>query len=250
MDLYQKAAKRLKDCGCAAALTGAGISVESGIPDFRSADGLWSRYDPMEYGHIESFRANPGKVWKMLLEIDELVTHARPNAGHHALAELELRGLLKGIVTQNIDGLHHRAGNRRVVEYHGDARELRCMSCQRRWPRESISLDRLPPLCECGGVLRPNFVFFGEGIPTEAYREAMKLVSGCDLLLVVGTSASVVPASYLPIMAKDQGAFLIEVNPERTELSGRLTDLRIAESAGTALPAILEAMHGGRESGE
>lgn len=238
----EEAAARLRASSWAVALTGAGISVESGIPDFRSPGGLWSKYDPMEYGDIRSFRINPGKVWRMLADMDRMLCEAKPNPAHEALAVLEREGILKGVITQNVDSLHQRAGSRTVVEFHGHGRSALCDQCGREVPREALKLENLPPRCDCGGPLRPNFVFFGEGIPREAYLQAAFMMERCDLLLVVGTSATVAPASQLPLMAKGRGAFLIEVNPNETELTAAQTDLHIALPAGKALPAIVSAM--------
>lgn len=242
MDVYEQMAERFRRSRYAIALTGAGISVESGIPDFRSADGLWSKYDPVEFAYIASFRANPAKVWKMLVELDGILLRAKPNGAHLALAELEKRGILRAVVTQNVDSLHQRAGSTRVVEFHGNSRTLRCDACERRFPRETVSLASLPPLCGCGGALRPDLVFFGEAIPDDAYHQALVAAEKCDLMLIVGTSASVAPASQLPLVAKRKGAFLLEINPRASELTHHLTDLRIAEPAGIALPAILTAI--------
>jgi len=241
---HKQAADRLRQSRYAIALTGAGISVESGIPDFRSADGLWSRYDPMEFGHIVSFRRDPAKVWQMLLEMDALLHCSVPNPAHYALAELEQRRLIKSIITQNVDSLHQRAGSLRVVEYHGDGRTLRCDGCAQSYSRETVPFAKLPPLCWCGKPLRPNFVFFGEDISPTAHRDAVEAARHCDLMLVVGTSGTVAPASYLPAMAKQRGAFILEINPAKTEFSAKLADLSIAESAGTALPAIVAALDG------
>ncbi len=242
MDQYHQAARKLLDSGYVVALTGAGISVESGIPDFRSSEGLWSRYDPVEFGHIESFRANPGKVWKMLLEMDRLLHGARPSPAHHVLAELEKRGILRAVITQNVDSLHQRAGSRCVIEYHGHGRTLSCAGCERRFARDVVSFDELPPRCPCGGPLRPDFVFFGELIPPEAHQQAMEAVSSCDMLLIVGTSATVAPASQLPRVARRREAFILEINPSSSAISHELTDLHIVEAAGRALPAILAAL--------
>jgi len=242
MDLYQQAAEQILQSHSAVALTGAGISVESGIPDFRSPQGLWSKYDPMEFGHIESFRTNPARVWRMLLEMDALLEQAQPNPAHFALADLEARGLLKVVITQNVDSLHQRAGSHNVVEFHGHNRSLRCDSCGARFPRETIALGSGPPHCRCGCALRPEFVFFGENIPPDAHQQAVTAVGKCDMMLIVGTSATVAPASLLPVSAKRRGAFLLEINPNRTELSYRMSDLHIAEPAGKALPAIMAAL--------
>jgi NAD-dependent deacetylase len=239
MDVYEQIAERIVRSRYAIALTGAGISVESGIPDFRSAGGLWSKYDPLEFAYIEAFRANPAKVWKMLVELDEILLKAKPNGAHLVLAELEKRGILRAVITQNIDSLHQRAGSTVVVEFHGNNRILRCDRCSRRFPREGVSLESLPPRCSCGSALRPDLVFFGETIPTDAYHQAMAAAEKCDFMLIVGTSASVAPASNLPLLAKRKGAFLLEINPQASGISHHLTDLRLAESAGVALPAIL-----------
>lgn len=245
MNNCERAADLLRKSRHAIVLTGAGVSVESGIPDFRSRDGLWSRFDPVEYAYIDSFRANPAKVWRMLLEMDSLLANAKPNAAHYALADLERRGILKEIVTQNVDSLHQKAGSINVTEFHGHNRTLRCDRCGKRFKREEVSLFQLPPLCPCGTALRPDIVFFGEDIPAEAYRRALAAAEKCDLLLVVGTSATVAPASYLPRLAKGRGATLLEINPIETELTYRMTDLHMAQSAGEALPAVLDVLDSG-----
>ena len=246
MDLYLQMANRIAQSRYAVALTGAGISVESGIPDFRSKGGLWSRYDPREYADIQAFRANPRKVWKMLVEMDELLTSANPNPAHIVLAELEKRGLLKAIITQNVDSLHQRAGSRNVIEFHGHFRSLRCDDCGRQVSREEITMDGSPFPCSCGGPFRPEIVFFGETIPSDAYQGAIAAAQNCDLMMVVGTSATVAPASMLPPLAKEHGAFILEINPTATGLSHRMSDCHIAEAAGKTLPAILAALDGAK----
>lgn len=242
MSQYRKTAELLLRSRHTIALTGAGISVESGIPDFRSKDGLWSKYDPSEYGYIGSFRKDPAKVWKMLLEMDRVLRRANPNLAHIAMADLEKRGIIKEIVTQNIDSLHQRAGSEHVIEFHGHNRSLRCDRCLKVYPRESISLDTLPPPCECGFALRPEIVFFGEDIPPQAYRSAVDAAQKCDVMMIVGTSASVAPASQLPIVAKSRGAFIIEINPMATELTRGTTDLHMSETATRAFEGIMAAL--------
>jgi NAD-dependent deacetylase len=242
MNCHQQVALEIARSRHMVALTGAGISVESGIPDFRSAGGLWSRYDPMEYGHIDSFRAAPDRVWKMLLDMNKVLSAARPNPAHRALAEMERRGLLEAVITQNVDGLHQEAGSRNVIEFHGTNRVLKCDRCHEMVDWSDALLETLPPRCRCGGPLRPDFVFFGEGIPAEAHKRATEEAQACDLMMVVGTSASVAPASYLPYLAKSHGALILEVNPASTELTGTLADLRIAQPAGSALSSLLDAL--------
>lgn len=225
------------------ALSGAGISVDSGIPDFRSAGGLWERYDPMDYAHIASFRADPFRVWDMLTDMRNLAQSARPNPGHLALAELERLGRLQAIITQNIDNLHQEAGNTRVIEFHGNARHLRCLKCGTFYGTEDV--DRLgthPPICFCGAVLKPDIVFFGEAIPPEAFRESLVLAEQADVMLVVGTSAQVAPANMLPSVTTSRKGKLIEINLERTHLADVHGALHLGGSTTDVLPRLVEAV--------
>jgi len=237
-NLIQLAAEKIKEAKRVVALTGAGISVDSGIPDFRSADGLWSKYDPMEYATIQAFNANPMKIWKMLRELSDLVGDAKPNAGHTGLAELEALGKLSSVITQNVDGLHQEAGNKVVIEFHGNGRKLVCLSCKRKYNREDIVPDVFPPMCACLNVLKPDVVFFGEMIPMNALLHAQAETEACDVMLVIGTSAQVVPAASLPPVAKSKGATIIEINPDYTPLTGHVADISIHESATTAVPTL------------
>ncbi|MBI4642466.1 MAG: NAD-dependent deacylase [Deltaproteobacteria bacterium] len=224
----------------AVALTGAGISVESGIPDFRSPGGLWERFDPMEYATIHAFRKNPAKVWELLKEMDATVTAARPNPAHFALAELEARGHLLGIITQNVDNLHQAAGSKKVVEYHGNALRFVCDTCRGQHPRETLDFSQTPLYCLCGGLIRPDVVFFGEPIPPAAQDEANRLAQACDLLLIIGTSGEVSPANYLPHTAKDHGAIIVENNLEPTRLTNTVTDYFLPGKAGEVWPKVIE----------
>jgi len=222
-------------------LTGAGISVESGIPDFRSQGGLWSKYDPEEYAHINAFRENPEKVWLMLREMMELILGAHPNPAHIALAELEHMGCLKSIITQNVDGLHQRAGSKDVIEFHGSNQRLVCLECGNRCEAASFSLDNTPLKCpKCGSILKPDVVFFGEPIPWEAQTRAFEEATTCDLLLVIGTSAVVYPAAGIPSVAKRNGAKVIEINMDPSALTGSVSDYLLQGPAGTILPQIVE----------
>ena len=222
------------------ALTGAGISVESGIPDFRSPGGLWERFDPMEYAYIQAFRRNPAKVWQFLLEMDDIISQARPNPAHYALAELEAKGYLSGIITQNVDNLHQAAGSCHVVEYHGNALRFVCDQCRGEHPRESLDFSHTPLYCLCGGLIRPDVVFFGEPIPRKAQIEAEDLAQHCDLLLVIGTSGEVAPASYIPAIAREWNALIVENNLEATRLTYSLAHHFLKGSAGKLLPLALE----------
>jgi NAD-dependent deacetylase len=226
------------------AFTGAGVSVESGVPDFRSPGGLWERFPPMEYATAEAFLRDPGKVWQMFRAMGEVLEQARPNAAHAALAQLEELGLLSAVITQNIDDLHQAAGSRRVVEFHGNARRMVC--CCGAWEPTAAVRTRiragqdLPPRCaRCGCPVKPDVVLFGDPIPAAASQAAMRLAQHPSVFLVVGTSAVVAPASYLPIVARKTGGFLVEVNPNPTDLSDGFADAVLRAPAGQALPALV-----------
>ena len=238
-DQLEQVAEALVQRRHGVALTGAGISVDSGIPDFRSPGGLWDKFDPMDYASIHSFEADPGRVWKMLVELESMVTEARPNPGHLGLARLEEAGVLEGIVTQNIDNLHQEGGSRRVVEFHGNGATLRCMDCDRLEPASRRAELGLPPTCACGGVFKPEVVFFGEQIPAAAMEGSMALVKSCQVMLVVGTSATVAPASMIPMLAKRNGALLVELNLTPTEISG-MCDVSVHGGASEIMPLLAD----------
>jgi NAD-dependent deacetylase len=225
-------------------LTGAGLSVPSGIPDFRSASGLWTRYDIEEYATIEAFLRHPEKVWRMFRELGQLVDGAAPNPGHVALAQLEQMGRLAAVVTQNIDGLHQRAGSRNVIEFHGTADRFRCVFCARVVPRaEAGPLLRTDgiPVCPCGRLMKPDVVLFGESIPRAALREAVAQAEAADVILVAGTSATVAPASLLPEMVRRHRGLIIEANQEETLLS-ELADLRLDGDVAETLPLVMSLL--------
>ncbi len=239
-DLIKKTAQVIHRSNKVVAFTGAGISVESGIPDFRGAGGLWERYDPSEYATIEAFHANPQKVWTMLKEMGSLLEGSKPNPAHQALARLEEMGHVRSVITQNIDNLHQDAGNKRVIEFHGTHRELVCLNCGRLYDREEVRLETLPPRCRCTGVLKPNVVFFGESIPWGAHLEAQQEAKNCEVMLVIGTSAVVSPACDIPVMAKQRGATIVEMNLEETPLTRYISDWILIGPASLILPSVLE----------
>jgi len=239
-DLIKKAAKDLAASKDVVALTGAGISVESKIPPFRGKGGLWEKIDPMEYAHIDAFKKNPTKVWNVLLkDMKEIIDKAIPNDAHKGLARLEELGILKTIITQNIDGLHQMAGNTDVIEFHGTYKWHRCMDCKNRCKSSRIDLTNIPPLCDCGGIYRPEVVLFGEIIPPEHLWRSKQLASDCDLMLVIGTSATVQPAALMPHIAKESGSKVIEINPEETLLTGSISDYLILGKAGEVMNSII-----------
>jgi len=240
-DEIRNAAKILRDSRLSLALTGAGISVESGIPDFRSPGGLWERYNPAEYGTIWAFRDDAAKVWKMIRETSELVDRAQPNPAHLGLAQLQHLGILHTIITQNIDSLHQRAGATRVIEYHGSSRTLSCLTCGARYNAEAKK-EEFPPRCACTEILKPDVVFFGESIPLEALRESQLLASSCTALLVIGTSAEVAPANTIPRTAKLAGARVIEINVQPTALTSSFTDIFLQGKASSMMIRLVEEM--------
>lgn len=243
-DAIREAAEVLAARKNAVALTGAGISVESGIPAFRGAQGLWERYDPAEYATIGSFLRDPEKVWTMLSEMIDILENAVPNAAHRGFAELERMGLLRSVITQNVDGLHQAAGSRKVIEFHGNAEELVCIACWKRYGSREKLRGGVPPRCDCGQILKPDIVLFGEPIPWVAQDGAETEAAECSVLLVAGTSAEVAPACDIPRISKRRGAFIIEINPEETLLTRTVADLHIAASAGDAVSALVSAVRG------
>jgi NAD-dependent deacetylase len=226
-------------------LTGAGISTESGIPDFRSPTGIWAQYDPMEYATISAFRRDPVKVWEFYAARFEVLTRAEPNDGHRALAELEERGLVRAVVTQNIDTLHERAGSREVVEVHGSIRESECLACGERVPLDHVVVllaDRSAPPCpRCEAILKPGVVMFGELLPMTEIDRAFELADEAALLLVVGSTLEVHPVAGLPDTTLAAGGEVAIVNRGPTPYDDR-ADLVVHESAAAVLAQVSAAV--------
>ncbi|THB69018.1 MAG: NAD-dependent protein deacylase [Desulfovibrio sp.] len=240
----QKAAEIWRRAHMAIAMTGAGISVPSGIPDFRSPGGLWTKYDPNDVATFGALRTRPKRVWEFLLAADKLMGTAKANPGHKALARIEQAGLLTAVLTQNIDGLHQAGGSQRVVEFHGSARRFYCMSCKLDHDPEaiaSLTQDDIPWTCECGGVIRPDFVFFGEHIPAAALSESLDLAARADVAVVVGTSGTVAPFNTLPHRVKANGGSVIEVNLHASEY-GSLADVVVQGPAEDILPYVADLL--------
>jgi len=224
------------------ALTGAGISTESGIPDFRGPEGLWKKIDP-RLVTIQSFRMFPEVFWYFIAERFESLMKAQPNKAHYALAELEKIGKLSSIITQNVDGLHFKAGSKNVIELHGNMREAICMNCSTIVPMdEALKMAKrnyyLPMCKSCGGILKANVILFNEPLPKEAIEKALCESRTCDLMLVIGTSLQVYPAAYMPAIAKQRGAKLAIINMEPTPLDDS-ADVVIHAKAGEVLPVIV-----------
>lgn len=237
----QEAVTLITDATFFTAFTGAGISVESNIPPFRGEDGIWSKYDPI-YLDINYFYQNPEKSWKVIKEIFyDFIGGAKPNAAHYALAKMEEKNKLKGIITQNIDNLHQKAGSKKVIEYHGTTQYLTCRNCRNNIAVSSDLFESLPPKCpECnGGVLRPKFVFFGEGIPFRAQETSMELTHKSDVMLLIGTTGEIQPASLIPVMAKNNGCKIIEINVEESNYTNSITDIFIHGKATEKMTNLL-----------
>lgn len=241
MDVSPQLVDWLRQARHVAVLTGAGVSAESGVPTFREAQtGLWARYDPAELATPEAFRRDPALVWSWYAWRRHLVAQAKPNPGHQALAQLA--GLLPKftLITQNVDGLHQRAGSQDVIELHGNLNRCKCLERGHpaaAWPQDS---EGPPPCSSCGSPLRPDVVWFGESLPYQALSEALFAARHCDLFLVVGTSALVEPAASLPHEALNRRIPVVEVNPQETPLTPYAT-LILAGPAGEMLPAMVRA---------
>ena len=257
-DLIQRATQDLIKARYGIALTGAGISTESGIPDFRGPDGIWTKNPEAEmkaYEVYEQFKTNPKRYWEDRLDPQGSISRlfsilgeigkAQPNPGHYALAELEKMEILKCIITQNVDGLHQKAGSKKVIEYHGGINKFRCIVCNRRFSKDELNLEKirmegkLPPYCQCGGVIKDDGVFFGEPIPSDVLQGSENEAWKCDLMLICGTSAVVHPFARLP-QEVGPSTIIIEINAERTPLTGRISSYFIQGKTGEILPKIVE----------
>jgi len=224
--------------------TGAGISAESGIPTYRGAGGVWTKYDADKYASIDYFRKDPSYYWQFFRDVrHDTMNEAEPSPSHVATVELERQGRLSAVITQNIDGLHQKAGSGRVLELHGNTTRFYCFECRKSYSMPEVKkiLDhQLPPLCEtCGGVLRPDVVLFGEMLPVDVIDEAQRETQLCDLLVVIGSSLVVYPAANLPYQAKLSGAKLVIINVDPTPLDS-VADLCIHCSAGDVFPRAVE----------
>lgn len=237
--------RRLAQAEHVAVLTGAGISAESGIPTFRDPDGLWEKFDPQELANVEAFLDNPELVQGWYRHRRQLVEEAEPNAAHLALAELEAIVPNVWVITQNVDDLHNRAGSSTVVELHGNITRNYCMNCERDASAETVDAaiqDGAPAQCtKCSGLIRPDVVWFGERLPPDAMEEADAATGRADVFLSVGTSAVVYPAARLPVAAGEQGAYVAEVNPDTTGVTGEV-DESIRGPAGEVLPDLVDAV--------
>jgi NAD-dependent deacetylase len=237
-------AAKLAGADSAVAFTGAGISTESGIADFRSPQGVWSRHTPVYFDEFLASHEARVRHWKMKKEAYPEFVAAKPNAGHRALAELEQAGRLVGVITQNIDGLHQDAGSRNVLELHGTGRFVECLTCHKRWRSEEIfaryaDREDVPVCDECGGWLKPATVSFGQQLPQDVLAESQRLSMEADVFLAIGSSLVVEPAASMPVYAKRSGAFLAIINRDETPLDG-IADVIIRDPIGQTLSGLIE----------
>ena len=237
--MIDKVVELLKKSKYAIAFTGAGISVESGVPPFRGDKGIWNRYNP-QLLELDYFLANPEPSWKAIREIFyDFFTDAKPNPAHIVLAKLEKLGIVKAVITQNIDDLHFKAGSKVVYEFHGNSQKLKCLKCGWTVDAHDMDLNVVPPMCKkCGGLLKPDFIFFGEGIPSLAYQNSFDAARKADLVLVIGSTGEVMPACQVPYEAKRNGATIVEINPDETNFTDQITDVHLKMGAGKAMELI------------
>jgi NAD-dependent deacetylase len=222
------------------AFTGAGVSAESGVPTFRGTDGLWAKFRPEELANVDAFIRNPSLVWEWYAHRKRIIASIEPNAGHRALVEMEALVPSFTIITQNIDNLHTRAGSSRVVELHGNIERNYCIRCGCAYSNASVlQQDTVPTCAACGGLVRPDVVWFGEMLPEDQWDHAVRASESADVFLSIGTSGVVYPAASLPLLAKRHGAFLVEVNPDPTPLTGEVDEF-LRGPSGVILPAICD----------
>ncbi|MCY1722119.1 RNA polymerase subunit sigma [Prolixibacteraceae bacterium Z1-6] len=241
--LLKKAAEFIRNSNFTIAFTGAGISVESGIPPFRGELGLWNKYNP-EILDLGYYLNHSEDCWVYIREIFyDFFANAHPNKAHLVLAEMEQKGLLKSVITQNIDNLHFEAGNKVVHEFHGNSKKLKCLTCGKVYDANKIDFENLPPRCEADDkILKPDFIFFGEGIPPKAYSNSFSDAEKADVCLIIGSTGEVTPASYVPRAAKEAGATIIEINPEESSFTSSVTDIHLKGKASEIMTELAQEL--------
>lgn len=242
-DQLNKAAELIRHSSRTVAFAGAGVSVESGIPSFRGENGLWSKYDP-GFLDINYFRHYPEESWRLIKEIFyDFFGKARPNEAHYALAKLEQSGYLQSIITQNIDNLHQEAGSKEVYEFHGNSRSLICQRCSKYYAAKNVDLTTLPPRCSnCNGVLKPDFVFFGEPIPEPAKTNSFNECLQADVFVLIGTTGEIMPASLIPYEAERNNKKIIEINVAPSNYTRMITDIFLEEKASIVMQKLANAI--------
>lgn len=240
MNLYKeniaKAAAIINKSKYTTAFTGAGISVESGIPPFRGETGLWSKYDPIVLD-LNYFHKKPAESWPVIKEIFyDFFGQAKPNAAHIALTKMQKAGKLENIITQNIDNLHQESGSKHIYEFHGNSHTLICTSCYQKYSINEINFNKLPVSCnKCGALVKPDFIFFGEGIPEDAYQKSLTAAEQAQVFIIIGTTGEIMPASQIPHIAAGKGAKIIEINTEPSKFTNTITDFFLQGKATTVM---------------
>jgi len=241
----EKMINRLKQARSVAVLTGAGISAESGVPTFRGEEGLWKKFRPEELANFDAFIQNPKLVWEWYNYRKKIISEVEPNPAHYALAKMERQFNEFHLITQNVDNLHRQAGSQRIYELHGNIMRNRCVDCNKQMDEISNDDPGNLPRCECGGLIRPDVVWFGEMLPQQILMDSFTAANNSDVFFSIGTSAVVQPAASLPLEAKNAGAFVIEINVESTAISN-LVDESILGKAGELLPQLLDKLSIGK----
>ncbi|MFA8342599.1 MAG: NAD-dependent deacetylase [Rhodothermaceae bacterium] len=240
LELPENFIQRLKTADSIVFFTGAGISAESGIATFRGDGGIWKKFRPEELANFDAFMNNPDRVWEWYQYRRDIVNDCQPNPGHHAIAEFEKYFDKVTVVTQNVDGLHARAGSNEIYELHGNIERNFCVDCKTFYDSPEIKKSEKTPKCEkCGGLVRPDVVWFGEALPMDIFSKGEKAAEKSDICFIVGTSAVVYPAAHIPISAKRAGSYLVEINLDSTEISGSV-NLSIKGKSGEILPEIMK----------
>ncbi len=246
--MINKAVEIIRGAKRVTAFTGAGISVESGIPPFRGKNGLWNKYDPV-FLDINYFLQNPKKSWVLIKEIFyDYFGKAKPNTAHKTLAEMEKLNYLQTVITQNIDNLHQEAGSKKVYEYHGTSKNLICMDCNTNILSSKLDLNKLPPKCsQCGGLLKPDFIFFGEPIPELAQTKSILESKNSDVFILIGTTGEIMPASMVPYLAKENNAKIIEINISKSNYTDSITDVFLQGKATLIMSDLLKELKQARK---
>ncbi len=242
--MYAKAAQIIRSSKRCVGFTGAGISVESGIPPFRGKNGLWNKYDPETFD-IQYFHSHTKQSWEVIRDIFyDLFGKVKPNAAHYALARLESNNMLSSVITQNVDNLHYDAGSKTVHEFHGSLKKLICLNCKAKYKISQIDLNILPPECEkCNSILKPDVIFFGEAIPEPARTNSFNETKKADCFILIGTTGMVAPANMIPLAAKSNGAKIIEINPYPSEYTYDITDIFLKGKASIAMEKLMQEIN-------
>jgi NAD-dependent deacetylase len=243
-EVLKDAAEVLAGSQVVIGFSGAGISVESGIPDFRNAENFWEGFDPAtfekEIDNREVFHKNPGKAWEFFSQALRLIEQTEPNDGHRAMARLGRLGRMAAIITQNVDDLHQKAGSKNVIEFHGSLRRLHCLKCDACYSWEEVREKEIPPRCRCGSVLKPDVPLFGDEVSLEAFSASRVLAMNAQVLVMVGTHGDVAPVNRIPLVAKEYGAVIVEVNKEKSRYTARITDYFLQGPAGKMMPLLAQ----------